>query len=188
MKIGLLASYRGQKHYEKEHRGLISHLEKRGHQVVHSLETKLDHLLKLSYVQREAIFMKFYQQLEDCDLIIAECSVQSTQVGFGLSYLRLKGKPTLILSIRGVAPEFAAPGEVYSQVENLAVFEYTLESIGSILDEALLFMEPNIDKRFTMIFPAKLLAKVEEVAKKKKLPKAVYIRQLIENDLKEENK
>src|SRR5690242_19799092 len=103
MKIGLLASYRSQKQCEKEHHGLVSYLAKRGHQVVHSLDTKLDNILKLSYVQREAIFMKFYQQLEDCDLIIAECSVQSTQVGFGLSYLRSKGKPTLILSIKGVA-------------------------------------------------------------------------------------
>jgi len=186
MKIGLLSSYRGQKQFEKEHRGLVAHLEKRGHQVMHSLDTRLDHLISLSYIEREKIFLAFYEKLEACDLIFVECSVQSTQVGFGLSHLRSKGKPMIIVSIEGVAPEFAAKGNIYSEVENMTIYEYTFATIARVVDDAIAFMEPRLDKRFTIIFPAHLLAKVENKAQKKKLPKAVYIRQLIEKDLKED--
>ncbi len=185
MKIGLLTSHRGQKQYEKEHALIVSHLQKRGHVVLHSFDTTIEKLIPLSYPEREAIFMKFYQDLEDCDLVIAECSVQSTQVGFGLSHLRSKGKPVIILSIKGSAGEFMAKGEAYSNVENMMVCEYTAETLTEVLDDALDFMEPRLDKRFTIIFPSGLLAKLEEKARKQKLPKAVYIRQLIEKDLQE---
>ena len=183
MRIGFLTSHRGQKQFEKEHKGLVAYLEKRGHEVVHSLDTTIEKLVPLSYPEREAIFMKFYQQLEECDIVIAECSIQSTQVGFGLAQVRSKGKPIVILSLKNSGGEFATPGETFSNVENVFVAEYTFDTLSFVLNEALEYMQPHIDKRFTMIFPAHLLAKVEEVAHKKKLPKAVYIRQLIEENL-----
>jgi len=183
MKIGLLSSHRGQKQFEKEHAGIVSYLEKKGHQVVHSMDMTIEKLIPLSYPEREAIFMEFYTKLEDCDIVIAECSIQSTQVGFGLAHIRSKGKPIVILSIKGVGGEFATPGETYSNVDNMFVSEYDLGTLSKVLDDALEYMQPHIDKRFTMIFPAYLLAKVEEVAHKKKLPKAVFIRQLIEQEL-----
>lgn len=183
MRIGFLTSHRGQKQFEKEHRAIVAHFEKLGHEVVHSLDTTIEKLLPLSYPEREAIFVHFYQELENCDLIFAECSLQSTQVGFGLAQLRAKGKPIVLLSIKGAAGELAPKGDTYSNVENAMVSEYTYETLSEVLNEALDFMESRIDKRFTIIFPGHLLAKLEEVARKKKLPKAVYIRQLIEKEL-----
>lgn len=185
MKIGLLTSYRAQKQFEKQFKQMVAHLEKRGHIVVHNFEMSLEKLLPLTYPQREKVFLSFYEKLEGCDLVIAECSLQSTQVGFGLSYLRTRGKPIVILSKKGSGSEFATVGELYSTVENMMIDEYSDETIPRVLDDVIAFMEPHLDKRFTIIFPASLLAKVEDVAKKKKLPKAVYIRQLIEKDLKD---
>ncbi len=188
MKIGLLTSYRAQKQFAKEFKTMVAHFEKKGHVVVHSLDTNLDALLALGYVQREEQFMNHYKNLEACDVIFAECSLQSTQVGFGMSYLRSKGKPTVIISKKNISEEYSPKKDVFSNVENLMVTEYTDDTLIEALNEALSYMETRLDKRFTIIFPSHLLVKVEEVAKRKKLPKSVYIRQLIEKDLKESEK
>lgn len=184
MKIGLLTSHRAQKKYQKEHWEVIHHLEKLGHEVVHSMSTSIDMISKLTYIERERLFFKHFQNLEQCDLIIAECSIQSTQVGFGLAYLREKGKSLIILSLKGSGGDYEAPGDDYSEMDNLYVTQYTQNTLISVLDEAVSYMSEKIDKRFTMIFPAGLMAKLEEVSRKKKLPKAVYIRQILEKNLK----
>lgn len=183
MKIGFLTSHRGQKQYEKDYRAIIAYFEKKGNEVIHSMDTTLEQLLAVNYAQREAILMKFYQKLEDCDVIFAECSVQSTQLGFGISYVRAKGKPVVMLYRKENAPDFYLQGEIYSSIENVLAYEYDSSELSRVLDEALAYVSEHLDKRFTIIFPSQLLLKVEEVSRKKKLPKSVYIRQLIEKDL-----
>ncbi len=187
MKIGFLTSHRGQKQFEKEHRKIIEVLEKKGHEVLHSMDMSIEKLLSISYMEREKVFIQFYESLEECELIFAECSLQSTQVGFGLAHLRAKGKPIVLLSLKGADPTLTpTKEEVYSNVQNMMVYEYTYETIRTVIDNAFTYMEPHLDKRFTIIFPAHLLAKVEEITKRKKIPKSVYIRQLIEKTLKED--
>lgn len=185
MKIGFLTSYRAQDSKDKEYGKILAFLEKKGHEVVHHLDTNLSQLLPLGYAEREAIFMDFYKRLEECELVFVDCPVQSTQLGFGIAYLRSKGKPVVILTPKGTPLEFFPQGDIYSEIENMAVYQYDEKSIDEVLEEALEYMEPRIDKRFTIIFPSFLLAKIEEKAQKLHLPKAVYIRQLIEKDIKE---
>lgn len=184
MKIGFLTSHRGQKKYEKEHKAVVDYFEKKGHEVIHSMDMSIEKLIPLSWLEREGIFMDFYHKLETCDIVFAECTLQSTQVGFGLSYLRSKGMPVVMMTIRDV-DEYSPKKDVYSNIENLMFVQYDMSDLPDVLHEALTYMEQRIDKRFTVIFPSHLLAKIEEQVKKKKLPKSVYIRQLIEKDLKE---
>ncbi|HXS15136.1 MAG TPA: hypothetical protein VN711_03330 [Candidatus Saccharimonadales bacterium] len=184
MKIGLLTSHRAQKQYEREYGAIIDQLVKRGFEVVHSLQTTLEHLEPLSYAEREAIFLKFYQELEDCELVFVELSMQSVQLGYGMSYLRSKGKPIVVLSLKNALNDLSPKGTFFSNIENMMAYEYTPETISSVLTEAIEYMAAKVDKRFTMVFPASLYAQLEETAKQKKLPKAVYIRQLIEQSLK----
>lgn len=182
MKVGFLSSHRGQQKYIKEHKAVVNFFEKKKIEVVHSLDTSIESLLSLGWLEREAIFMNFYHKLETCDIVFAECTMQSTQVGFGLSYLRAKGMPIVMMTIRN-ADEYSPKKDVYSNIENLMFLQYDMSDITTALEEAVEFMEQRIDKRFTVIFPSHLLAKIEEQVKKKKLPKSVYIRQLIEKDL-----
>ena len=183
MKIGILASHRGQNQYKDQYNAVIQFLEKKGHTLVHSMDTSLDSLILLNYVERERKFYDFFQELEQCDVVIGECSIQSTYVGFGLAYLRQKGKPIIIISQKGSGGQYATKGEVYSEMENMMVTEYEPFNMLSIIDDAISFMQERLDKRFTMIFPANLMAKLESMSKKKRLPKAVYIRQLLEDRL-----
>ncbi|HEX7042580.1 MAG TPA: hypothetical protein VF189_05000 [Patescibacteria group bacterium] len=184
MKIGFLASKRGEKQFRSEFLAIIDYLSKKGHSLIHHMEIPVEDILPLSYAKRQELFMEFYKELEECDLIIVETSLQSTQVGFGLAYLRMKGKPVVVLSQGEATFPFFPKGEVYSNLDNMMAYSYKKENFKKILDEALSYMKPHLEKRFTIIFPSHLLAKVEEHSKKRKLPKSVYIRQLIEEDLK----
>lgn len=187
MKIGFLAAKRSEKENAELFRKIINHLEAKGNEVIHHMDVSLDSILPLSYAQRQDLFMKFYEQLAECDLVFVETSMQSTQVGFGIAYLRMKGRPVVILSQGETAFPFFPKGEVYSNLENMMAYQYDSPNITEVLDEALEYMAPHLDKRFTIIFPSHLLAKVEEKSQKLAVPKSVYIRQLIEKDLKESN-
>lgn len=185
MKVGLLTSYRAQKVYDKQYVAIINYLQKKGHQVVHSMETTIDQLLPLSYAEREKIFNTFYKKLEECDIVIVECSMQSTQVGYGFAQLHAKGRTLVQMTLRGVLQSFTPKGELYSNMDNIMAVEYDESDLAEVIDDALDYMSGRLDKRFTIIFPANLMSELEEVAHKHKIPKAVYIRQLIEKSLHE---
>lgn len=184
MKIGFLTSKRAERQFPQEYRMIVEYLQEKGHEVTHHMDVPLEKILPLSYAERQELFMKFYQNLAECDLVFADTSIQSTQVGFGLAYLRLKGLPVVILSQGEVANQFFPRGEVYSNLESMMAYQYNKSNIKEKLTDALDFMSQHVDKRFTIIFPPHLLNKIEAVARKKKLPKSVFIRQLIEEDLK----
>lgn len=183
MKIGFLAAKRGEKEFKDLFETIINHLTSKGHEVVHSMDTPLESIVPMNYAQRQEWFFNFYHKLEECDLVFAETSLQSTQVGFGLAQLRMKGHPVISLSQGEVTNQFFPKGEVYSNIENMMACHYDKNTIKQVLDEALAYMEPHLDKRFTIIFPANLLAKVEERSHDLHVPKSVYIRQLIEKDI-----
>lgn len=186
MKVGLLTSYRAQKVYDKQYLAIINHLQKRGHQVVHSMETSIDQLLPMSYAEREKIFNSFYKKLEECDVVFVECSMQSTQVGYGFAQLHAKGRPIVELTLKGALQTFTPKGDIYSNIENIMAVEYDESNLAEVIDDALDYMGGHLDKRFTIIFPAHLMSELEEVSHKHKVPKAVFIRQLIEKALQEE--
>lgn len=187
MRIGFLTSHRGQEQFPELHWEIIHFLEKKGHEVIHSMDVSLASLIPKSYPEREKIFLEYFKRLDTCDVVLAECSIQSTKVGFGLAYLREKGKPIIIVSEKGSQGDYSTSGEVYSEIENMIVAEYTKDTLLSVIAETIELMDERLDKRFTMIFPAWLMAKLETTARDKKLPKAVYIRQLLEESLKKDD-
>lgn len=188
MKIGFLTAYRGQKVYGEHYQAIVSYLNSMGHEVTSNLDIQLEEIVKIPYVEREKIFLNFYKKLLDCTIVFVECSMQSTQVGFGIAYLRSQGKPVVLLSLHG-APIESIPHVTFSaddtesNMENFMIATYKKESLKDVLKQAMEYMETIIDKRFNMVVPAHLYTRLEELSKKKKVPKAVYIRQLIEKDI-----
>lgn len=185
MKIGFLTAKRAEKEFHEECTAIVEYLQSKGHEVVHMMDMPLESILPLEYAKRQELFMEFYEKLAECDLIVAETSMQSTQVGFGIAYLRMKGKPLIILSQGDAVFPYFPKGEVYSNMDNMMTYKYDKTHLKSVIDEALAYMEPHIDKRFSLIFPSYLLSQVEEKVQKLHMPKSVYIRQLIEKDLQD---
>jgi hypothetical protein len=130
--------------------------------------------------------LAFHTQLEKwintCDFMIVEASFPSISVGYEISMALHRGKPVLILYNEGDPPSLFA----YHTDEKLICEKYSLESLPAILDDFINFVEGSEDMRFTFFITSAIAAYLDKVSKKQKLPKSVYLRRLIENEMAKE--
>lgn len=183
MKISFAASIRGKKKYNQNYQIIIDYLINEGHLVYHTLSLSEEKLLSLNVSQRTKIFQNFYKCINRSDLLIAECSFPSINVAYEISYAIKQGKSVIVLHLKdndGAVLELRDP--IFAS-ESISIYEYTEKNLVNTLKSALEYVQPQLDKRFTIIIPSITMAQLEKVSKERKIPKAVYIRQLIEKDL-----
>ncbi len=186
MKIGLIASLRGKDSYHLHYKTIIDHLTKKGHEVEHMLHMFEKDVLAMDSVIREKFFQDFYNRLEHTDLVIAECSFPSMNVGYGVAYLIQRGKSVIVMYLHGTDGYKFGVSTFTGSLDNVTVNAYRDDTLKETLDYAVSTMALKLDKRFTIIFPAHLMNRLEDISRKKKIPKAVYIRNLIEKQLAKE--
>lgn len=183
MKISFAASIRGKKQYNKNYQTIIDYLTNEGHLVYHTLSLSEEKLLQLTASQRTKFFQNFYKCINRSDLLIAECSFPSINVAYEISYAIEQGKSVIVLHLKnndGAILELRDP--IFAS-ESISIYEYVEKNLIDTLKSALKYIQPQLDKRFTIILSSPIMTQLEKVSKEKKLPKAVYIRQLIEKDL-----
>lgn len=183
MKISFAASIRGKKRYNQNYQTIIDYLINEGHMVSHTLSLSEEKLFKLTTSQRTKYFQNFYKCINKSDLLIAECSFPSINVAYEISYAIQQGKSVIVLHLKnndGAVLELRDP--IFSS-ENISIYEYTEKTLINVLKSTLKYLQPQLDKRFTIIMSSSLMARLDKFSKEKRVPKAVYIRQLIEKDL-----
>jgi hypothetical protein len=183
MKVGLITSTRGKKMYGHLYDSILQHLQKKGHDVLHTLELVEEEVYQHSIEWREKFFLDFYKKLDKVDIVVAETSFPSANVGYGVSYVVQHGKPIIVLHTKETEHENYWLSDIASRLENVVVHPYEENELLETLEYALLLAEEKADKRFTIIFPGSLMNKLEDYSRKKRIPKAVYVRQLVEKGL-----
>jgi hypothetical protein len=177
------ASIAARDKYLENYKKIISHVEKKGHTMI------ADHILmptekEISLKSREDR-LAFHNQLEQwiysCDGVIAETSFPSISVGYEISLALRVGKPVLILYSEGEPPSLLA----HHKDEKLLCEKYSSVTLPSIIDDFLHYIQSKSDLRFTFFITPKIASYLDEIAKKNKLPKSVYLRKLIERDMDE---
>ncbi len=187
MKVGIVASLRGRDQYGHHYETIINHLEKKGHTAIHSLHIKMEEILKLPSPERDIYFNKFYKKLlKEADVILVECSFSSMNVGYGTAFLVHNGKPVVAIYVEGSHGAGFGVDYLNNEDDRITVLSYKEDELANTLEYVLKLLETKVDRRFTMVFPSRLMAKLEEISIRKKLPKAVFIRQAIENALASE--
>jgi hypothetical protein len=186
MKVYFTASIAAIDQLRTNYMSIVDYLRSHGHTVVadHILESTED---KISHKTREER-LKFHQQLEDwiknADCMIAETSFPSISVGYEISLALKLGKPVLILYSKGDPPSLLA----YHKDEKLLTERYTPAHVGETIKNFLSFVQGKSDMRFTFFITPSIAAYLEDVAREEKLPKSVYLRKLIEGDMRERRK
>lgn len=183
MRISLAASIRGKKFYNKNYSAIIDYLTNEGHLVYHTLSLSEEKLLDLTTSQRIKYFQDFYKYINKSDLLIAECSFPSINVAYEISFAVQQGKSVLVFHLKNKDGALLELRDPIFASESISIYEYTEKNLIDILKSALKYVQPQLDKRFTIIISSKIMTQLEKVSKEKKIPKAVYIRQLIEKDL-----
>lgn len=175
------ASIAAKEQYLPKYTQIVEHIKKSGHNIIS------DHIFNaterdISTKSREER-LKFHSTIEKwiyhCDGIIAETSFPSISVGYEISLALRVGKPVLILHSDGDPPSLLA----HHKDEKLLCERYTPQTLPSILDDYMHYIESNSDLRFTFFITPKIASYLDDIAKQDKLPKSVYLRRLIEEDM-----
>lgn len=182
MKVYFTASITGKNHYLSNYLKIVQYLESKGHKVqAHHILDSTETGMRLKTKEER---LKFHKQLiswiQNADFMIVEASFPSISVGYEISLALQNRKPVLLLYSEGDAPNlFASFND-----EKLICEKYTMETVTEVIDDFLCYASGACDTRFTFFITPAIAAFLDDVSRKEKIPKSVYLRKLIEEHIK----
>lgn len=184
MKVYFTASITGKKYYEKNYCLIVKTLKSLGYKLIFNdvFQKSADEIWNQSR-ERDREFYKFLRGcLQKCDFLVAEISYPSISVGFEIATALNMAKPVLVLySTEKVVPLLGG-----IEGDQLIIEQYNLTNLKSVIKTSLEFLKENKDLRFTMLLSPKVVRFLNNISKKRAVPKSVYIRKLIEGDMEKE--
>ncbi len=185
MKVYFTGKLYQKQEFDKEYRKIVSSLKSLGHEVLGDVFAyEAEHVLRQTRKQAYGYSKIWYGYLRSMDVCVAEISFPSTvNIGFEVATIVNYGKPVIAMHCRGSDPVFTS---AYYAGRMIKV-EYTLDTVSEVLEWALEEAGQWLERRFTMIIPAKIEKYLDEVVKVSGFSRSEYIRKLIENDM-EKNK
>jgi len=125
---------------------------------------------------------KFYDQtvkyLKQADICIFETSIPSLAIGHLIALALQYGKPVIAL-YKGKNLPFFLSG---INDEKIQIINYDESNLKRNIEEAIEFAKDRADTRFNFFISPSLSHYLDWVASTKKIPRSVYLRQLIEED------
>jgi len=180
MKIYFTASIVGRSQFKSHYEAIVNYLSKR-HSIVANHILKADHNKIINEKREDRL--TFHKNLErwicSADCVIAEVSFPSISVGFEISLALSMGKPVLLLYSEGDPPSLL----IHHRDEKLICEQYTLDQLKGVLDDFILYVKGINDVRFTFFITSEIGNYLNRIAKERKIPKSVYLRNLIEIDM-----
>lgn len=181
MRAYFTASIVGKKHHQENYERIVSLLKNKGVDVVS------DHILHVTekdiQLQTKEKRLKFHADLEDwinsCDFLVAETSFPSISVGYEISMALDRGKPVIVLYSEGDPPSIFA----YHENEKIVCEKYAPATLDQLITDFLRYVRGEGDSRFTFYLSSKQAAYLDKQGKKNRVPKSVYLRNLIDKDM-----
>jgi hypothetical protein len=185
VKIYFTASLTGRQTLDGNYRGIVSELRKLGYKVF-AEHIIADNAIQVAVSQTKEEGKKFYRKMHDwvigSDLVVAEISYPSVSVGHEISFALELGKSVLVLCMPGRKSLLLEA----SDDKKLMMVEYTLENLAEVLPKAVEEAKKNMDVRFNFFVSPRILGYLDWVAEKKRTPRSVFLRQLIEKEMRKD--
>jgi hypothetical protein len=167
---------------KKNYAQIISHLEKLGHTVITSnaiLNGKFD-LRGQSDIDAVSNQKKLSKWKKQADVIMVEGTTPSFGVGQEISEALVDNKQVIVLHVPGFKPHVL----VSQNQESIYFAEYTQDNLRKVLEDYVEYAKANSDTRFNFFISPQIGTYLDWISRKKKLPRAVYLRRLIDDDMK----
>jgi hypothetical protein len=182
MKVYFTASIAGKKHYLANYLKIIDVLKSKNCEVIS------DHIIKSeeSKVRMETAEerLRFHRRLEEwinsCDFAVVETSFPSISVGYEISLAIHRGKHVLILYSNEYPPTLLAQ----HTDERLVCEKYNQKNLPEIIGDFINYVKGTGDSRFTFFITSQIASYLAKLSKREKIPRSVYLRQLIEKEMK----
>ena len=184
MKCIFIASIRARAEYKESYKRIISILRSDGNHVIsdHVLTTSQEDLNKMTKANNTTFHKKILQNIKASDVVIAECSHQSLSVGYLLSYAVEQGKPTIVFYNSNSPEPNLFP--TLSSSERLYYVKYSnLDELDKLVHEYAEYAKEQLDTRFNFFVSPSIERYLSWVAKRRKLPRSVFLRKLIEDSI-----
>jgi len=181
MKVFFTGSPRSLELYKKEHIAIYSAIEESGFKNMSDLVIKADP--KTFYDRSHAEVVEHYkntvENLKHADVVVVEASLHSMSMGYLVEKALGMGKPVVVFHLDGLTPFF------FSGIndEKLQVISYNYSTIKQVVTDSLEFATTIQDVRFNFFIPPEISNYLDIVSKVKKIPRSVYIRSLIQEDM-----
>lgn len=185
MKIYFTASLTGKKYYLKNYKKIVEYLEKLNCEVFseHIFSNTREQIRAEGRKERIKYLNLLHKNLSWCDAVVAEVSYPSTSVGYEMSLGISKAKPVVALYYKK-GGDFPPLLKAHKE-EDAMLVDYSFDNLKSVLIDCLNFIKTKtLEKRFTMLLSPKIVGYLDKICLKKKIPRSVYIRKLIEEDMK----
>ena len=161
---------------------IIAILERSGHTVMARHMQNKDGLAIKNQTNKEAALVqsKMSKWRKQASLVVAEVSTPSFGVGQEIAETLADNRQVLALYLKGKKPNIL----MHQGRDLLYMVEYSPENLKAQLNEYIEFAKINSDTRFNFFISPQIGSYLDWISHKKKLPRAVYLRRLIEDDMK----
>ncbi len=183
MRIYFTAAVSLANYYGDNYKKIVDVLEKLGHQVIHQhiTSSSLDGIFSKTRSENIEFYKKIVKEINKADVVVAEVSFPSTlNVGHEVSLALEKGKPVLALYTEDKSSPF------FEGVNNDLLFyhEYKTIDLDSFLPKLVDDVIKRADVRFNFFISPEIGRYLDWVNQKKKVPRAAFLRGLIEKTMK----
>lgn len=184
MKVFFTGSPRALKTLRAEHQAVYNAIEKNGGVNLSKLVVAADP--DAFYERNHDDVIKHYDDtmsaLKKADIVIAEVSTHSMSMGYLINQALDQNKFVVALYLPDHKPFF------FSGIENekLQILEYTVETADKVIREAFEKANDMVDTRFNFYISPEIGRYLDWVSKTKKLPRAVFLRSLLEKAMRGE--
>lgn len=182
MQVYFTASVVGKKYHLENYLKIIGILKEKQFEVIsdHIINSTESQIRLETPEDRYAFQKQLDNWINSCDFVVAETTFPSISVGYEISLALSRGKPVLILYSQGSPPSLLA----HYQDEKLVCEKYTSATLENTIKDFVAYVEGASDTRFTFFITTAIASYLEKVSRKEKIPKSVYLRKLIEKDMK----
>lgn len=182
-KIFFDASLSGKKYYKDEYQAIVSKLKDLGCAIVAApvIDGNVHSVVQETQVEAEKYYQNLMKWIGNADINVFEVTHPSIGIGHEIAVALHKGKSVIALYTNDKKPY------VLESItdEKLQVLEYQINELGTLLKDALEYATDQQDVRFNFFVSPEIQQYLDWVAKYKRTPRAVYLRELLEKDMKE---
>ncbi len=185
MRIYFSAARAYREKYGKNYELIVGVLEKVGVKLTDNgrLNSPSGAFNNLDELQKIALYKTMLKNINRADIVVFEASFPSTMhIGHEITLGMDRGKPVVVLYTVGREPI------LFHGIENEKVIwvEYNQDNLADKLSKALEMAKCLTDVRFNFFVNPRILFYLDSVSKKRMIPRSVFLRDLIEREMKKD--
>jgi len=172
----------GKEKFGENYEKIVKTMRDLGYEVIadHVLKRNFEDIQKESVEKREQHFKKVRKWIGEADVIVAEASHPSTNVGYEVSMALDREKPVMVLYLKDKTPVLL----IGVDSEKLALISYDDKDLKRVLRDNIKDLRDQMDVRFNFFISPRIGAYLDWISKYKRIPRAVFLRRLIEEHMK----